>query len=231
MLYRNNKLMYDRATNTLWASLLGEPVIGPLADSGIKLDLFPVELTIWREWIDRHPDSTVLSAETGVYPASRYRPEGDLGSIYFAYRRNPDTMFPAWNRDGRLDTKSEVLAITIDEVYKAYPIEVLRRERVVNDEVAGNGVVVISSLQSTGARVYAREGQVFGLTGEGETSDSLPVVLADSVGLVWLVKEEALVSTADPTETLPRLSSHPAFWFGWFAFHPDTLLYEAKSDG
>ena len=116
-------------------------------------------------------------------------------------------------------------------MYKAYPIEVLRRERVVNDEVAGNGVVVISSLQSTGARVYAREGQVFGLTGEGETSDSLPVALADSVGLVWLVKEEALVSTADPTETLPRLSSHPAFWFGWFAFHPDTLLYEAKSDG
>ena len=86
MLYRNNKLMYDRATNTLWASLLGEPVIGPLADSGIKLDLFPVELTDWREWVARHPDTTVLSADTGVYPASQYQPEGDLNSIYSAYR-------------------------------------------------------------------------------------------------------------------------------------------------
>ena len=230
MLYRNNKLMYDRATNTLWASLLGEPVIGPLADSGIKLDRFPVELTVWREWVDRHPDTTVLSAETGVYPASRYRPEGDLSSLYFAYRRNPDTMFPAWNRDGRLDTKSEVLAITIDDTYKAYPINVLRQERVVNDEVAGNGVVVIASLQSTGARVYAREGQVFSLTSEGETSDSLPLALVDLFGLVWTVKEDALVSTSDPSDILPRLPSHPAFWFGWFAFHPDTLLYEAKGD-
>ena len=231
LLYRNNKLMYDRATNTLWASLLGEPVIGPLADSGIKLDLFPVELTAWREWVARHPDTTVLSIETGVYPASQYQPEGDPNSIYFAYRSNPDTMFPAWNRDGRLETKSEVLAIAIDDAHKAYPIEVLRQERVVNDEVAGTGVVVIASSQSTGARVYAREGQVFSLPSEGETFEGLPLALVDSDGLEWTVTEDALLSTSDPSESLARLPSHPAFWFGWFAFHPDTLLYEAKGDG
>ena len=100
MLYRNNKLMYDRATNTLRASLLGEPVIGPLADSGTKLDLFPVELTSWLEWVALHPDTTVLSVETGVYPASRYRSEGDLSSIYFAYRHSPDTMFRGTATEG-----------------------------------------------------------------------------------------------------------------------------------
>ena len=31
LLYRSNKLMYDRKTNTLWSSLLGVPVIGALA--------------------------------------------------------------------------------------------------------------------------------------------------------------------------------------------------------
>ncbi len=228
LLYRNNKLMYDRATNTLWASLLGEPVIGPLADSGIKLDLFPVELTDWREWVARHPDTTVLSAETGVYPASQYQPEGDLNSIYSAYRNSPDTMFPAWTRDARLETKSEVLAITIGDAHKAYPIEVLRQERVVNDEVVGTGVVVIASSRSTGARVYAREGQVFSLPSEGETFEGLPLALVDSDGLEWTVTEDALVSASDPSETLARLATHPAFWFGWFAFHPDTLLYEGK---
>ena len=230
MLYRNNKLMYDRVTNTLWASLLGEPVIGPLADSGIKLDLFPVELTVWLEWVARHPDTTVLSAETGVYPASQYESEGDPKSIYFAYRNNPDTMFPAWNRDGRLETKDEVLAIAIGDAHKAYPIKVLRQERVVNDEVAGTGVVVIASSLSTGAAVYAREGQVFSLPSQGETFDGLPSALVDSDGLEWMVTEDALVNTSDPSETLARLPSHPAFWFGWFAFHPDTLLYEAKGD-
>ena len=45
LLYRSNKLMFDRATYTLWSQLLCEPVIGPLAGSGIKLEFFPVNLT------------------------------------------------------------------------------------------------------------------------------------------------------------------------------------------
>ena len=49
LLYRSNKLMYDRKTESLWSSLLGEPVIGLLADSEIKLAFFPVVLTTWEE--------------------------------------------------------------------------------------------------------------------------------------------------------------------------------------
>ena len=38
--------------------------------------------------------------------------------------------------------------------------------------------------------------------------------------------EDALVNSTDETETLARFPAHNAFWFGWFAFHPDTELYE-----
>ena len=31
LLYRSNKLMYDRTTNSIWNQFTGEPVIGPLA--------------------------------------------------------------------------------------------------------------------------------------------------------------------------------------------------------
>ena len=34
LLFRSNKLMYDRATNTLWHQFTGEPVIGELAGMG-----------------------------------------------------------------------------------------------------------------------------------------------------------------------------------------------------
>ena len=34
LLYRSNKLMYDRATETIWHQFTGEPVIGPLAETG-----------------------------------------------------------------------------------------------------------------------------------------------------------------------------------------------------
>ena len=47
LLYRSNKVMYDRATNTLWHQFTGEPIIGPLADSGIRLPFYPVLLTTW----------------------------------------------------------------------------------------------------------------------------------------------------------------------------------------
>ena len=94
MLYRSNKVMYDRLTNSLWNQLTSEPIIGPLWDSGIKLDFFPVMLTPWEEWLELHPDTTVLHQETGVYPAEFYAPEENPGAIYYEYFNAPDTIVP-----------------------------------------------------------------------------------------------------------------------------------------
>lgn len=40
-LYRSNKLMFDRATNSLWNQYTGQPVIGPLVDSSIAAETAP----------------------------------------------------------------------------------------------------------------------------------------------------------------------------------------------
>ena len=225
LLYRSNKLMYDRATNSLWSSLIGEPVIGPLADSGIKLSFFPVTLTTWEEWFDEHPDTSVLSRNTGYYPTRFYQPEPDPRSIYFDYRSSSEPRFPVWNRDARLEAKDEVLALSINEVHKAYPVKVLQRERVVNDVVGGTEVVIVAALESSGARLYSREGQVFSLPEDDAALPGLPTSLVDSGGVEWRVTEDALVNTTDPSQTLARQPSHLSFWFGWYAFHPDTQVY------
>ncbi len=39
LLYRSNKLMYDRETNSFWNQFTGRPVVGPLTGSGIELKL------------------------------------------------------------------------------------------------------------------------------------------------------------------------------------------------
>ena len=85
-------------------------MIGHLANSGIKLRTFPASLTTWGEWLAEHPDTTVLSTETGIYPRRPideifYLREDDVRSAYFDYRASPDTMFPIWERDDRLETK------------------------------------------------------------------------------------------------------------------------------
>src|SRR5262249_49792247 len=60
LLVRSNKLMLDRQTRTLWSNLTGEPVLGPLAASGFRLQILPLTVTTWGEWRSRHPATTVL---------------------------------------------------------------------------------------------------------------------------------------------------------------------------
>ena len=49
-LYRSNKLMYDQKTQSLWSTIEGKPVVGPLVDKNIKLDSYPVIATSWKQW-------------------------------------------------------------------------------------------------------------------------------------------------------------------------------------
>ena len=55
LLMRSNKLMYDRNTRSLWNQLSGEPVLGPLATSDIRLDILPVVVSTWADWTAQHP--------------------------------------------------------------------------------------------------------------------------------------------------------------------------------
>lgn len=216
--------MYDRETYTLWSHLLGEPVIGPLAGSGIKLEFFPVSLTTWGEWVEEHPDTTVLSRDTGYYREAAYADERDPESIYYEYRGTAQTKYPVWDRDSSLSTKDVVLGLEQDGAYKAYPLDALRGEVVVNDTIAGTEVVVMAASTSGDARAYLREGRVF-RSGEAAGGPGVPESLVDSEGAVWTVTEEALVDASDGSRTLSRVPARLTYWFGWHAFHPETALY------
>ena len=226
-LYRSNKLMYDRLTQSIWHQFTGEPVIGPLAFSGIKLPFFPSLLTTWKEWVEEHPDTTVLSNETGLYRS--YDPEWDSSSIYFSYRESPDLMFPAWNRSEDLAIKDVIVGLGIGGSYKAYPVLDLQKDRVVNDSLGGTDVVIIASPTTQAARAYTRAGRVFRLANGDSRAEALPASLVDTSGATWQVTEVYLVSDDDTSIRLERLPTHTSYWFGWSSFHPDTELY--YSDG
>ena len=230
-LFRSNKLMYDRQTRTLWNQLTGEPVLGPLAkaEGGPTLRTLPVVLTTWEAWRSQNPTTRVLALETG------FRRPYVAGAAYGDYFSSPDTMFPVWRRADLLHTKARVFALRIGGVPKAYPLEVLVRERVVNDTLAGETVVLIAargavkvkgvsrragkvSYEAGGeVRAFQRGGSRFRL-GDG------PDALLDESGRSWQVTEEALIGPGG--EKKLRLGGHLAYWFGWYAFFPKTLVYE-----
>ena len=224
MLYRTNKLMYDRGTRTLWRQFVGEPVVGPLAESGIKLEILPIVLTTWAEWVEAHPDTTVLDDDTGVYPADFYEPEWYSESIYFDYRADPETMFPVGQRSNILPTKVEVLGVILNGRTKAYPLFALFQEPVVNDSIGGTDLVVVTKPDALASRVYERGPHRF--VQARATDDSGTAILVDDLEREWRMEEEVLVLIGDPTERLPRISTHVAYWFGWYASYPETDVYQ-----
>lgn len=222
LLMRSNKLMYDRATDTVWNAITGEPAFGPLAGTGLRLEILPVVVTDWATWLEEHPDTSVLSLNTG------HSRNYTNGAAYSAYFNDPDfIMFPVWLQDTEAqDNKDMVFALNINATPKAYPLETLVAETVTNDTLAGVELVIITRanpdrdfFEPGGAtvRAYERGGYTFS---PGEH----PLAVVDELGRAWQVTEEAL--TGPDGESLPRLGGHLAFWFGWYGFHPDTLVYD-----
>lgn len=211
-LFRSNKLMYDQQTKSLWHHMRGEPVVGPLADSGIRLRPRPVVTTSWREWVRQHPRTVVLDIDTGH--VRDYTP----GRPYGPYYASPETMFPVFPRSARLATKDVVFVLRLDPDRKAYPLGAFDREPVVNDAVGPTPVVLVGRSATRTVRAYERGALRFRA---GPGPDEL---VAEGTGERWRIEEEALVS-APAGQRLARLAGHLAFWFGWFAFHPDTPVY------
>ena len=225
MLFRSNKVMYDRATRSLWHQFTGTPIIGELVGSGIELGYFPTARTTWGDWRAEHPDTTVITREGALYTARSYTHEDSDDSIYYAYRADPETMFPISYRDDVLAPKAEVLGVTLDGVDKAYPIEVLRGERIVHDRIGDVDVVLIASATSSDAHIFENpDGLEFRLPDDAPEA-GFPDKVVDNNGKEWEVSRERLTDSEDASTVLEIVPSNVSFWFGWFAFHRGTELY------
>jgi hypothetical protein len=209
-LYESNKLMFDRQTDTLWNQLTGEPVNGPLAESGIALKRLPVVVTSWARWRETHPETRVLDIHTG------YDRDYTPGQPYGKYFASPELMFPVWKRSRALPEKAWIFALIVGSSPKAYPLDVLARERVANDTLGGMPVVLLADPGTREVRAYARGAFRF-----RPGRDTLSPI--DQDGRPFRATEEALLGPAG--ESLPRLPGHLAYWFGWFSFYPRTEIY------
>jgi hypothetical protein len=203
-------------------------VLGDLAATDLKLDLLPVVLTTWADWQAQHPDTVVLDIKTGFNRP--YVPGAPYGDYFSA----SETMFPVWQRSGRLPTKARIYALHLDGVPKAYPVEALAQEQVVNDTIGQSPVVLVArrgtvSVEGQSLRIgpvtYDAGGEVRayqrGATAFSPGPDADTVFDAD--GRPWRVTEEALVGPEG--KLAPRVNGHLAYWFGWSAFFPQTLVY------
>ena len=210
-LYRSNKLMFDKQTQSLWSSIWGKPVIGPLAESGLVLERLSVVTTTWGAWRRRHPDTQVLSLETG------HKRDYSEGAAYRDYFSTDALMFPVPKLNRSLRNKDEVLSLFFDE-YPDDPLAISVRFLGKNPlyyDCVGNLDFVVLTDDSGASRVFRADDQRF-------ESWDLDRSAIDRDGVVWTLYEDRLES-ADG-RILKRLPSHRTFWFGWFSAHQETRL-------
>jgi hypothetical protein len=137
LLYNSDVLLYDHETESLWSQILGMAVTGP--KRGEELGSIPVVHTNWASWLERHPDTYVMTRETG-YSGIDYRSGPDA---YKGYERSRRIWFPVANKDKRYHPKAWILGIQLDGITKAYPFEELARtEGIVHDRLGDTAIVV-----------------------------------------------------------------------------------------
>lgn len=207
-LVNNNLVMYDRATESWWPQVLGRAVDGPHA--GDALREVRVTWTTWGRWRDAHPDTTVLTEETGYArdydrdPYGSYNPRD-------GYYADGGPMFPVMNEDDRHPDKRVFVGARGPDGALAVEKAALREDRLVELDVGDTPHLVAHDPSlDTGYAYRNPDGEGFEVRGEG---DDLQYV--DETG-------EGRTAADLPLESV---NASDGMWFVWAAFYPDLAIH------
>ncbi len=150
-LYKSNVLIYDHQTESLWSQLKETAIAGPMA--GTRLQKIAAQRTSWKKWRSRHPDTLVLSTETG------FRRDYDIDP-YKGYYRALGTMFPVGEVRTDLPAKAMVLGLEINGAAKAYPLSQLKKNATtLSDEINGTAIKIVLSADGQVTQVLDEQSQ------------------------------------------------------------------------
>jgi len=218
LLWRNDLVMYDEATDSLWSQIVATAIRG--SRTGERLTIVPSTLTTWDEWREANPETVVLRPppESGTV----------VGEVSRDYSRNPYVGYDSSRRigvgtdgfdDDRLHPKAVVLGITHEGTAKAYPLERVAEAGVVNDDVNGLPVVVVADGDTLVGYVREVDGERLRFEADGDG-------FVRAGGSRWRVATGEAVDGPHEGTRLEQANDVSAkFWFAWLDFHPETALY------
>ncbi|RMG45773.1 MAG: DUF3179 domain-containing protein, partial [Acidobacteria bacterium] len=151
--YYNNVIFYDRASGNLVQQM--NPVIPYGPDRGRRLAWIPVTVTTWARWRREHPSTSVLLVEPRSWFDHLVRRA--IASIDARLRRAGTPFYTLKGRlDRRLFATEMVLGVAIGSESKAYPLSLIERHGVINDEVGREPIVIFSDPAGELTDVFSR---------------------------------------------------------------------------
>ena len=153
LLYNSDVLLYDRNSLSLWSQILAEAISGP--QKGKSLEIIPTQRTTLSAWKKSHPESLVLTTNTGYQRSYQISPYGD-------YDKENRTYFPLTHEDDTFHKKEWVIGLEVNGTYKAYPISQLVKHKgnQLTDEVGGTAISLTWDAGGRSVNVRSADGEI-----------------------------------------------------------------------
>ena len=204
-LVNNNLVMYDRETDSRWPQILGTAISG--THRGKSLREFRVIWTTWSRWKRAHPDTEVLSEDTGYArsygrdPYGSYTPPG-------GYYTGSRLLFEPLRVNDAYHLKKVVIGTRLNGGAAAFVKSSLRENRLLTGDLDGTVLIAAYDQALDTAYVYRNP--------DGATVK--PVSGSNTF--------DGPAGTARAHElSLPRAYAFDGMWFALSGFYPDIVPF------
>ncbi len=222
LLYLNNLIMYDRnGEESLWPQMLRGARCG--VRDGTELPMFPIFEMTWRGWKLLHPETLVVSEDTGSSRDYTVYPYGGYDAL-----NNTNTFFPT-DLDPRRPPKERVLGIPSGAGGLVFPYGLLDERgalAAVPVEVAGEDLVVFWNRFRETAMAFRPLLDTERLTftvAQGRITD-------DQTGSAWTVDGYAVDGPLAGKRLSAKAEAFVAFWFAWPEFYPEVRIWNGSDE-
>jgi len=216
-----NFLMRDDQTGTYWQQISGRAIAGPLA--GTQLEAVHSDELTFAAWRSEAPDGTVLKPVSG--DAAHYEAKDwdvRMASV-------PTVIdFPSTG----IPSRELMLGVEAFGASRAYPVERILAEKLAEDRVGSEPVLVVVGADGKSMRVFRarlRGGEAAPeyyrkLETTQARSAHMPLFMDAATGSEWAF-DGCAVSGKLAGQCLQPVPALKDYWFDWRNYHPDTTVY------
>jgi Protein of unknown function (DUF3179) len=231
MLRNSDMVMWDHQTETWWQQFTGEGLVGEL--TGAELTMLPSQVISIKDFFINYPEGKILSTENGVpggYGHNPYVNYDDLSN------EKPRLFFG--DVDKRLPAMERIISIPFSSVDRIYPLSIITKKGVINDNDEERQIVIFYQ-QGTVSVLDKREIKASKDVGAVTVFDPhlddrvLSFKKTDKgfmdaeTGSTWSITGKCTNGKLKGKQ-LKKINHGNHFAFAWFAFKPDSEIYQEE---
>lgn len=210
-LYNGNLVMYDKESDSYWLQLTGEAFKGSFKGERLK-QIAVLEKTTW----DKIKNNQSLNVLAPVRELDFYR------KFYEKYKASKIGLNSVKNKkiDERYEPFTKGLGITAVTISKFYPLDIIKKKKIISDSVGGWSVLITYDEQLGYYRIFRRllDNKVYNFSLKNGYLEDIETKSK------WNLYGEAFEGTMKG-KILSVLDYSEVYWYSWSSFLPQTKAY------